>query len=111
MYRKPNSVGACPRADKADSVFIPLSRERLAMKKRLYKSNDKKICGVCGGIAEYFDTDPTVVRFIWGILTILSFGMGGILAYILCAFIFPDKSKAHISDGAEYDTTHTSEKD
>ena len=31
------------------------------MKKRLYKSNDKKICGVCGGIAEYFDTDPTVV--------------------------------------------------
>jgi len=43
-----------------------------------------------------FDTDPTVVRFIWGILTILSFGMGGILAYILCAFIFPDKPKAHI---------------
>ena len=81
------------------------------MKKRLYKSNDKRICGVCGGIAEYFDADPTVVRFIWGLLTILSFGMGGILAYILCVFIFPDKPKAHISDGAEYDTTHTSEKD
>lgn len=37
------------------------------MKKRLYKSStDKKVCGVCGGIANYFDVDPTVIRLILG---------------------------------------------
>ena len=36
------------------------------MKKRLYKSDkDKKVCGVCGGIANYFDVDPTVIRLAW----------------------------------------------
>ena len=42
-------------------------------KKRLYKTegNDKKLCGVCGGVAEYFDVDPTLVRIGWGIATLL----------------------------------------
>ena len=41
------------------------------MKKRLYKSStDKKVCGVCGGIANYFDVDPTVIRLIWVIFTL-----------------------------------------
>ena len=36
------------------------------MKKRLYKSReDKKLCGVCGGIAEYFELDPTIIRLAW----------------------------------------------
>jgi len=38
--------------------------------KRLYKSNNKKICGVCAGIAEYFDVDPTLVRLIWAAVTL-----------------------------------------
>lgn len=42
------------------------------MKKRLYKSStDKKVCGVCGGIANYFDVDPTVIRLIWVIFTLV----------------------------------------
>lgn len=60
------------------------------MKKKLYKSEDNKmLCGVCGGIAEYFDIDPTIVRLIW-ILLVACVG-GGIVAYIVCAFVFPNK--------------------
>lgn len=59
--------------------------------KRIYKvEDDKKICGVCGGIAEYFNIDPVIVRVIWGILA-LAYGVG-IVAYFVCAFVFPDKS-------------------
>ena len=55
--------------------------------KRIYKSNvDYKICGVCGGIAEYFDIDPTIVRLIW---VIAAFTGAGILAYIIAAIIIP----------------------
>jgi phage shock protein C len=60
------------------------------MKKKLYKSlTDKKICGVCGGIAEYFDIDSTLVRLGVVVLTIL--GFSGIIAYIIAALIMPDK--------------------
>ena len=56
--------------------------------KRLYKSNtDKKIAGVCGGIAEYFNIDSTLVRIGW-IFLICAFGTG-VIAYILCAIIMP----------------------
>lgn len=57
--------------------------------KKLYKSsNDKKLCGVCGGIAEYLNIDSTIVRFIWGALVL--FAGTGILAYILAALVIPD---------------------
>lgn len=60
------------------------------MKKRLYKSStDKKVCGVCGGIASYFDVDPTVIRLIWVIFTLA--GGSGLIAYIIAAIIMPDK--------------------
>ena len=58
------------------------------MEKRLYKSNQNKmIDGVCGGIAEYFGIDPTVVRLIWALLSLM--GGSGILAYIIAAIIIP----------------------
>ena len=56
--------------------------------KRLTKSRDKKIFGVCGGVAEYFDMDPTVVRIIW-LLAVLCAGTG-VLAYLIAALIMPD---------------------
>ena len=60
------------------------------MKKRLYKSStDKKVCGVCGGIAIYFDVDPTVIRLIWVIFTLV--GGSGLIAYIIAAIIMPDE--------------------
>ena len=60
------------------------------MKKRLYKSStEKKVCGVCGGIANYFDVDPTVIRLIWVIFTLV--GGSGLIAYIIAAIIMPDE--------------------
>ena len=59
--------------------------------KKLYKSStDKKIFGVCGGIAEYFDIDSTVIRLVWAI-SILVFGTG-LLAYIIAAIILPSRA-------------------
>lgn len=49
----------------------------------------KKIAGVCGGIAEYFDLDPTVVRVAYVLLSIISAGFPGILAYIVLMFVMP----------------------
>lgn len=58
--------------------------------KRLYKSQtDKKICGVCGGIAEFFGIDPTIVRLIWALLIV--FAGTGILAYIIAALVLPNE--------------------
>ena len=58
------------------------------MEKKLYKSNQNKmIDGVCGGIAEYFGIDPTVVRLIWALFSLI--GGSGILAYIIAAIIIP----------------------
>ena len=58
------------------------------MQKRLYKSNtEKKLDGVCGGIAEYFNIDPTLVRLAWIIFT--AFGGGGLIAYIIAAIVIP----------------------
>lgn len=58
------------------------------MEKRLCLSTtDKKIAGVCGGVAKYFGLDPTLVRLAYVILVI--FGGTGILLYIICALIIP----------------------
>ncbi len=58
--------------------------------KRLHKSRtDRKICGVCGGIAEYFNIDSTLIRLAWAIL--ICFVGTGILAYILAALILPNE--------------------
>ena len=58
--------------------------------KKLYKiEKGKKLCGVCGGIAEYFNIDPTIVRLLWVIFFLC--GGSGILAYVVCALIIPSR--------------------
>ena len=58
------------------------------MNKKLYKSNTNKMLeGVCGGIAEYFGVDPTIVRLAWVVFCAL--GGSGLLAYIIAAIIIP----------------------
>lgn len=58
------------------------------MERRLYRSRDKKIAGVCGGFAEFFNIDPTLIRVIWAIL---GFAYGtGILAYFIAWLVMPD---------------------
>ncbi len=59
------------------------------MKKKLYRSTENRvIAGVCGGIAEYFDIDPTLVRLAWVLFCVL--GSSGLLAYIIAAIIPED---------------------
>ena len=59
--------------------------------KRIYKIEEgKKVCGVCGGIAEYFDIDPTLIRVLW-LTALICAGFGGV-AYLICAIVFPKKS-------------------
>ena len=62
----------------------------MAEGKKLYRSTtNKKLFGVCGGLAEYFDIDATVVRIIF-LLLLLGAG-SGLLAYLICALIMPEK--------------------
>ena len=61
------------------------------MKKRLYKiEQGKKLDGVCGGIAEYFNIDATIVRLAWILFTACA--GSGIIAYIIAAIVMPRKS-------------------
>ena len=74
--------------------------------KRIFKSSDKKIAGVCGGIADYFNIDPTLVRLVFFLLVLL-FGTG-IAAYIVCAIIFPPApQQASAQDYAAYSQPYT----
>ena len=58
--------------------------------RKLYKSNtDIKICGVCGGIGEYLNIDPTVIRLIWVLAALPSCGTA-LLVYIIAAVVMPD---------------------
>jgi phage shock protein C len=60
--------------------------------KKLYRSlTDKKLCGVCGGLGDYFEIDSTVVRLLWIIFTFC--GGAGLLAYIVCALIVPKQDQ------------------
>ena len=57
------------------------------MAKKISLSSNKKIAGVCGGVAEYLGIDATIVRIIWLVL-VLFYGVG-LLAYIICWILFP----------------------
>jgi phage shock protein C len=61
--------------------------------KRLYRSVvDRKLAGICGGLGEYLDCDPTLVRVAWVVLTFLSAGVA-VLAYLVLIFIVPKEDE------------------
>lgn len=61
--------------------------------KRLYlSSTDKKISGVCGGIAEFFAVDSTLVRLAWIVITIVTGIVPGVLGYIIAAIVMPRRT-------------------
>jgi len=63
--------------------------------KRLYRSSeDKKILGICAGIAEYFEVDPTLIRILWLLLIIFGSGIF-LIVYILLYFIIPAKENTN----------------
>ncbi len=58
------------------------------MKRLLKSSVNRKLCGVCGGVGEYFDIDPTLIRIVWVVAALC--GTLGFWAYLLCALIIPN---------------------
>jgi len=67
-------------------------------KRRLFKSQNKKLAGVCGGIAEYFGIDPTIVRIGFFVGTLATGGPPFVLAYFLLAFIMPSPEKRTLEE-------------
>ena len=59
------------------------------MTRKLEKSQDKVIAGVCSGIAEYFGWDPAIVRILYVLISIFSAGFPGILVYIILWIVMP----------------------
>lgn len=70
-----------------------IKRERVtSMEKKLYRLNDgKMICGVCAGVAKYFNLDPTLVRLGWAVGSCFAFA--GVIAYIAAVLIIPEEPK------------------
>ena len=63
------------------------------MEKKLTKSSNKMLAGVCAGIAEYFEIDPTLVRVAYAILSVFSTGFPGLLLYLILMAIMPKKEE------------------
>lgn len=71
-------------------VSKEVANNRSGQMKRLYRSrNNRMLAGVCGGIAEYSDVDPTVVRLLWLLMSLI-WG-AGIIAYIVAWIIIPEE--------------------
>ena len=63
------------------------------MQKKLYRVEEgRMLCGVCAGLSEYFNLDPTVIRLVWALFACCA--GSGVLAYIIAAFIIPVKPRA-----------------
>lgn len=72
--------------------------------KKLYKSKtERKLAGVCGGIAVYFNIDPTIVRLIWAFVSVMSASVPGILIYAICALVIPDEPDAYETTAQYYE--------
>lgn len=63
----------------------------MAVKKKLYRSQGNRMLGgVCGGIAEFFDIDPTIIRVVYVLLSLFTAAFPGFLLYIICLLIIPN---------------------
>ena len=58
--------------------------------KKLYRSSNRILAGICGGIAKYFDVDPTLIRVVYLILSLFSAGFPGLLLYIILMILMPN---------------------
>ena len=66
--------------------------------KKLMRSSNKILAGVCGGLAEYFNLDPTLVRVIYAALTLFTAGFPGVLLYIVMLLLMPQSDGMDISN-------------
>jgi phage shock protein C len=72
-------------------IFIVIKKQNMT-NNPLRKSNDRMIAGVCGGLANWFGWDPTVVRVAYVLLSVLSAGFPGLLVYIILAIVMPNEN-------------------
>jgi phage shock protein C len=104
----------CHREIAAESNFCyfcgaaqPMAGRAPRPVKRLMRSaSDVKLAGVCGGMAEYFECDPTLVRLGWVVLTLASAGFPGIIGYIVCWIVMPVAPHA-LPESTSVPTTNT----
>jgi phage shock protein C len=68
----------------------------MELRNRIYRSSDERmLAGVAGGLAEYFDIDPTLIRLIWAVATLVT-GPVALLLYVMCALIIPREPETHL---------------
>lgn len=83
--------------------------------KKLYRSTDNKIvAGILGGIAEYLEIDPVVIRLVFVLLACITGFLPGVIFYLIALFIIPNKGEAthtQASARTKTETTHTHESD
>jgi len=63
----------------------------MTIQKKLTRSRDKMVAGVLGGLGNYFDIDPTVVRIVYVVLSLISIGFPGLIAYLIMWAIIPEE--------------------
>ncbi len=72
--------------------------------KKIYRSKSQRmISGVCGGIAHYFNIDPTIVRLVWVLVSIFSTAIPGLIIYLICVIVIPDEPDSIDTTGYYYD--------
>jgi phage shock protein C len=69
--------------------------------RRIYRSHDRRLAGVAGGMAEYLGIDPTIARLLWVLAAFASAGMA-VFAYIICAFIIPNPPWSRAPGGQQW---------
>ena len=80
----------------------------MATSKQLYRSiNNRQLAGVCGGIAEYFDIDPTMVRLAWIVITVVTGVVPGVLGYLIAAIVIPRDVTAGNTGAADDSARHS----
>lgn len=72
------------------------------MKKLFRSKTDRQISGVCGGIANYFNIDATIIRLVWIFVSVVSTGVPGILIYFICALVIPEEPDFYDATGYDY---------
>jgi|Deesub1362B_J571_1020462.scaffolds.fasta_scaffold01135_2 phage shock protein PspC (stress-responsive transcriptional regulator) len=83
------------RSQETERMGSVKEAEKTTPQKKLYRSRtDRKIAGVCGGLGEYFGIDPTIVRVLWAVLTVVTSLFIGIIVYIVMALVVPEQAPA-----------------
>lgn len=72
--------------------------------KKIYRSKSQRMLGgVCGGIAHYFNIDPTIVRLVWVLVSLFSASFPGLIIYLICVIVIPDEPDTIDTTGYYYD--------